>query len=185
VEDDFSWFAAVRRRSSDPWIYPTFDAQQSDLSTDALWIRATSPDGAVIGTYALRVFETDNFYDLMRTEALWFKRSRLPADARCEVGEPLPIGGIIGHCGGAWVHPAWRRRGVVQAMCQLARSVLVGRFDVDHETGLVFEHNFRSGLARRAYGYPRVAQVMDGYFPPTGTEERVFLCHISRKEMLS
>jgi hypothetical protein len=185
VETDFEWFAAIRRRSSDPWIYPSFDPQRSDLSAGALWIRASLPGGEVVGTYALRVFETENFYDLMRNGALWFKASATPGHARCDVAEPAPIRGIVGHCGGAWIDPTWRRRGVVQAMCRLARALLAHRFAADHETGLVFEHNYRNGLAHRAYGYPHVVRVIEGYFPPTGTEENVFLCHMSRREMLS
>jgi hypothetical protein len=184
VENDFAWFAAIRRRSSDPWIYPTFDPERSDLTAGALWIRASRPGGEVVGTYALRVFETENFYDLMRSGALWF-RPGAAARVRCDVAEPAPIRGVVGHCGGAWIDPAWRRRGVVQAMCRLARDLLVHHFAADHETGLVFEHNYRNGLAHRAYGYPHVVRVIEGYFPPTGTEENVFLCHMSRREMLS
>ena len=35
----------------------------------------------------------------------------------------------------------------------------------------------------RSYGYPRVVQVVDGYFPPTGKPERVYLGHVGREEM--
>jgi hypothetical protein len=49
----------------------------------------------------------------------------------------------------------------------------------------VFEHLARSGLPFRGYGYPHVELCVDGYFPPTGRNERVYLCHISRHETLA
>ena len=56
--------------------------------------------------------------------------------------------------------------------------------DIDHETGLVFEGLAMHGLPRKSYGYMRVAKVVDGFFPPTGKPERVYLCHITRGEAL-
>jgi hypothetical protein len=184
VESDFDELIDARAQSSDPWIYPTFDPRLSDLGEDALWLRAATPQGDTVATYAVRVFDTDDFYDLMRTGALWFAR---PAGRRAcgHVAAPVPIAGLVGHCGAAWVRPDWRERGLVQLLCRYGRGLLLRDFAVEHETGLVFERNFRSGLAQRAYGYPRVPNVIDGFFPPSGSEARVHLCHMSRTEMLA
>jgi hypothetical protein len=184
IEFDFDGLLEARAESSDPWLYPTFDPRLSDLSEDALWLRAATPSGDTIATYAVRVFETGDFYDLMRSGALWFAQPAAERGGCRIVSATLPIAGLVGHCGAAWVHPAWRDRGLVQLLCRYGRALLLRDFAVDHETGLVAEHNYRSGLAQRAYGYPRVPKVVDGFFPPSGSEARVYLCHMSRAEML-
>jgi hypothetical protein len=183
VERDFESFVEVRRRCDEPWIYPSFDPRLSDLSSAARWLRASTPDGDTVGTFALRVFDTSDFYDLMRSGALWFGETQSNDQPRCRVQTSVSLSGLIGHCGGAWVHPAWRGRGLVQLLCLYSRALLLRDFDVDHETALVFERLYRNGLARRAYHYPRLLKVIDGFFPPTGTSEQVYLCHIAQDEM--
>jgi GNAT superfamily N-acetyltransferase len=185
VEDDFDALLAVRGGTSDPWIYPSFDPRLSALAQDALWLRATTPRGETVGTYALRVFQTEDFYDLMRRETLWFAKGTAGCAPRCEVSEPVAIAGTIGHCGAAWTHPAWRGRGLVQLLCRYARGLLLREFGVDHETALVFEHHKKSGLAERAYRYARVEKVIDGFFPPTETMAPIYLCHSTQREMLA
>jgi hypothetical protein len=184
IEHNFDLFASIRGRVADKWVYPACDPHLSDIETDALWVRAVDRGGETVATGAVRIFETDDFYELMRSERLWFRTPGIGAPKRCPVDCSIPpFGGTIGHGGGVWVHPTWRGRGLAGIMPKFARALTVRNNEIDYETGLVFEE-LRS-LPLRAYGFPRVAKIVDGFFPPTGKAERVYLCHITRNEVLT
>jgi hypothetical protein len=185
IEHNFDLFASIRGGVADKWVYPCYDPRLSDTDHDGLWVRAVDRHGQTVATSAARIFETEDFYDLMRSERLWFRAPDHAAPWRCPVECTIPVfGGIVGHAGGTWVHPEWRQRGLSSLMPKFARALMLRNHDIDHETGLVFEGLALHGLPRKSYGYMRVAKVVDGFFPPTGKPERVYLCHITRGEAL-
>jgi GNAT superfamily N-acetyltransferase len=183
---DFEEFAALRGAVVPPWVYPSFDPRLSELHSDAHWIRVANQFGDTLGMLASRVFRTADFYELMRDETLWFREPPPGAGTRCVVsGENLPrISGVVAHAGALWVHPSWRKRGLSTLIPLFNRAMLLRNFAIDHQTALVFEGMAASGLPRNGYGFPRVEKVIEGFFPPTGKAERVYLCEINRAEIL-
>ncbi|HLI10839.1 MAG TPA: hypothetical protein VKY65_04500 [Alphaproteobacteria bacterium] len=184
IEHDFDMFARMRRTCG--FLYPTFDPCVSDLGDDALWVRAVTPFGDTVAMSAARVFETDDFYELIRNERVWFRTPPPDAGERCKVQRigPFDVRGVVAHVGGLWVNPAWRKRGLSRTLPWLVRALLLRNFGVDHVTSLVFEGIAFSGLPKNAYGFTTVGLVIDGFFPPTEKDERVYMCHITRQEIL-
>jgi hypothetical protein len=184
IEHDFEEFAALRSQVADGFVYPSFDPRHSRLDRDAFWLRAVDEAGRTVATHASRVFRTDDFYRLMRSERLWHDRGVHILNSGYKMNCPIPpFGGVVGHTGGMWVHPSQRGRRLATLLPSLARGLLLRNYEVEYETGLVFEELVP--LALRSYGYPRVELCVDGLFPPTGEPERVYMCHMTRQEALA
>lgn len=184
-EYDFDDFGRARGSVEPSWIYPTYDPSMNDIRKDAVWLRVLNPAGETVAMTAARVFRADNFYELLETEQLWFGRPTNRDRCTIGAGDPLPaIGGAVGHGGGLWVHPAWRKVGLSRLVPRLNHAYLLRLFSIDHHTTLVFEGLAKSGLPLWGYGFARLPKLIDGFFPPTGKEESVYLGHITRQEML-
>src|SRR5919197_2050893 len=98
IEHNFDLFASIRGGVADRWVYPCYDPRVSDTEEDGLWVRAVDRSGQTVATSAARIFETEDFYDLMRSEELWFRAPDPGAPHRCPVECPIPpFGGVVGH----------------------------------------------------------------------------------------
>lgn len=185
VETDFAAFAAFRRRVADGLVYPTFDPAHSRHDRRALWLRIVNHDGQTVGSFAVKVFETDDFYELMRTEELWFDRFPRTVRPGPEISRPFrSFGGIVGHSGGLWVDRPYRGLGLSTLIPLLGRAVLLRNFGIEHDTAVVSELTYRKRYAETLYRYSRVAQCADNYTGFAGYPEPVYLCHQSRDEFL-
>lgn len=183
VEHDFPAFMRYRGAVGDGFCYPSFDPARCRIGPDDFWLRAVDDDGRTVACNATRIFrDVEDFYDLMRSEALW--GDRLPrVIGRCEPDCTIPtFGGVVGHWGGMWVDPSQRGRGLAKLLPELLRGLMLRNHAIDYETGLVFEPLV--GLALGQYQFARCEKVIDGYFPPSGKPARVYLCHTDRAEAL-
>ena len=183
VETDFAAFAAIRRSVADGLVYPTFDPRHSVLDRAAFWLRLVDRTGRTVATSAARLFVAEDFYDLVRTETLWFDRGPRPVGLAPVVDCVIPpFGGRICHQGGTWVHPDFRGHGLAGLLTGLSRALMLRNEAIDFDTGVVSEASHRSRLAELSYGYPRVALCVASYDRFAGYPEPVYLCHMTRAE---
>ena len=68
---------------------------------------------------------------------------------------------------------------------RLVRAISLGRFAVEWQCGVNFEDLTKSGLPTSAYGFPHCVPCIDGFFPPTGRNERMHMVYMSRVELLA
>jgi hypothetical protein len=188
-EDLSGWVAMIESAPGRDRVNPTFHPLHSDVTPDnAFWIKLTDADtGRAIACIANRVFETDDWLEVMRSQRLWFRSP--PGRPIDIVPDSLPlIAGRVGHHGGLWIHPEFRKHGLSGFMTRLARCRSLGRWNVDWHCGLVAAKIAEKGLPTTpvtGYGYPRMALVIDGRYPVIDHPERVFVPWISRDEMLA
>jgi hypothetical protein len=184
------WATMMRNAPRIMLVNPTFDPEHNELGPDnAFWIRLSQlSDGRPIACIANRLFVTDDYVDLMRTQRLWYSRGpRKMVDL--VVPDDMPrIAGRVGHHAGLWIHPDWRKHGLSGYMTRLARCASLRRFEVDWHCGLVFAVLAEKGLpitAVSGYGYPRMVVAIDGWQPLTDKPDRLYLPWISRAEILA
>jgi hypothetical protein len=184
------WATMMRNAPRIMLVNPTFDPEQSDLTPDnAFWIKLSQiADGRAIACIANRLFVTDDYVDLLRTQRVWYSRGpRRMVDLVVPPDMPR-IAGHVGHHAGLWIHPDWRKHGLSGYMTRLARCASLRQFDVDWHCGLVFAALAEKGLPITdvtGYGYPRMVLAVDGWFPLTDQPERIDVPWISRAEILA
>jgi len=186
IETDFEEFAYLRRSVGDGFLYPSFDPAVSRLARDAFWVRADNDDGELLAMVASRVFRCDDFMALVRNERVWFDRgphgmSRGYSVLPTRLNDPV-WGGVVGHGGGFFVHPRARGHGLSVWLPMYQRALMVRMYGVDWHTNFVSEA--MAERSKRAYGYPDVELIIDGYFPPMRKDQRVYISRISRAEIV-
>src|SRR4051794_30493502 len=72
--DMIGWVDAITNAPRRGIVNPTFDPAHSDLTPeDAFWVAATDrATGRLVACIANRVFITDDYRDLLRTQRLWY-----------------------------------------------------------------------------------------------------------------
>jgi len=101
IRHDFSLYASIRHNHGDVHLNQAFDPKYTYFDRYDFWILARGLQGDEIATYCVRRFNINDFYQLIRTQALWF--SRIPDSIHqqlkidCEIP---PFGGEIIHGGG-------------------------------------------------------------------------------------
>jgi hypothetical protein len=187
--DLHDWVETIQSAPKRGVINPTFDPEHSDLSpANSFWIRLSEARGGrTIACIANRLFETSNYTDLLRNQRLWYSRGpRRVVDLVVPSDMPV-IAGRVGHHGGLWIHPDWRKHGLSGYLTKLARCASLRQFDVDWHCGSVFGVIAEKGLPTApltGYGYPHMVLAIDGWFPITNRDEQVYLPWISRVEMI-
>jgi hypothetical protein len=185
------WVNAITNAPRRGIVNPTFDPAHNDLTPEnAFWVAATDrATGQLVACIANRVFITHDYRDLLRTQRLWYASGPRRLVELTPQAEAMPrIAGRVGHHGGLWIHPDWRKRGLSGHLTKLVRSASLRRFDVDWHCGSVFAAIAEKGLPiapETGYGYPRMVLAIDSWFPITDKPERVYLRWISRPEMLA
>jgi GNAT superfamily N-acetyltransferase len=188
VDTDLSnWAACVAASSADAFVNPAFDPRFSRLSAaDSFWldIRVGSHTIAIC---AARLFVTDDFLTVMRSQRLWQDEpppqlGTLAITAPCTMPA---IAGHVGHEGGLWVHPEHRKRGLSVILPHLARALSARQWNVDWQTGVTRQAIGECGIAIWAYGMRHVEPCFDGYFPLTQSRERLYLAYVDREELIA
>ena len=95
------------------------------------------------------------------------------------------ISGRVGHEGGLWIHPEFRKQGLSVILPHLNRAFCLREWDVDWQTGIVHRGIAERGLARYAYGFPHLVQCSTGYLPVTGKVDPLYLVYLSKAELLA
>lgn len=185
VSSDFDEFVAIRRKSANGFVYPTYDPGQSRVSPEnAFWVKICNPAGEVVAGQATRLFDTPDFYALLRSGRVWFDR-KLASVPDFPFACALPnCAGRIAHLGGLWVDGPYRGNKLATLICATTRALTLRNFGFDHETGLCFEPIALKRLPIDSYGHPQLAPCIDGYFPVTRKVEHMYLSHVSRAQAL-
>jgi hypothetical protein len=185
IEHDWRLFAQLRRQVG--FLYPSFDPAVSELDPQALWGRTVTAQGDTVALSAARVFETEDFFELLRSQRLWYKDPPQSSGASFtdEMSRHPPIAGSVAHVGGLWVEPSWRKLGLSHSLPWTLRALLLRNSAIDHVTGLVFDDIAKSSLPKGAYGFPLVTKIIEGHFPPTGGQAAVHLCYIPRQDLIA
>ncbi len=185
VDNDFQGLVRfLQERNS--FVYPSFDPARSTMSGECFWFRLKDIQGATVASHADRLFETDDFCDLIESGELWFDdpAPRLGGNIIHATRPPVPIAGKVGHSGALWIDKPYRGQGLSLLLPYLSRSLCLRNFGTDFHTGLVFKNLAESKVPRAYYGYPHVDLCLDGFFPPTAKPEQVYLCWISQAEAI-
>jgi len=190
---NFEIYADVRRSHGETHLNQAFDPRETRFGPDDFWLLAENPGGDAIATYCLRRFFVDDFYALVRSQALWFSNKCPLADQHFTVECPIPpFGGEIAHGGGLWVREDYRgcsRLAIV--MPRFARAIALRMRPFDHDSGMIRnDPRDRTDVAdrkatfigRRVYGFARVHRLIDGWFPPEARRAIIHLCHSTRAE---
>lgn len=196
IRHDFSSYVAVRRDHGDRHLNQAFDPEYTSFGKEDFWLRARDQRGEVIATYCVRWFVIDDFYRLVRSQALWFSAGP------CPIGRPLaiecdipPFGGEITHGGGLWVRQDWRGSSrLAFVLPRLARALSLSERPFDHDTGMIRNDPRDSVKAAerkaafaglRVYGFARVSRFVNGWFPPEGRNAIMHLCHATKSEAIA
>jgi len=193
VETDFTQLDAMTTRApgskSKPSYNPTFDPHYNDLSGKGFWFRLTDIDGNTVGCHADRIFNVDNFVALMRSGRLWYDDgfraiNEDTANLALATGLSLEMRGVVGYSGVMWLDPKYRGTGVARLIKDLSRALCMRNFETEYHAGLVRRGLIDHKVQEKSYGYPHAKLCVDGYFPPTGQSERIYMCYIQRRTIL-
>ncbi len=188
IDSDMAgWAAAIAATGEGAFVNPAFDPRASRLSpANSFWLEVKA-GSRVIATCATRLFPRDDCLDLLRSLRLWLAE---PPPFPTALDFALPpaspsLRGNIGHEGGLWVHPEHRKRGLSTILPHLTRALAAREWPLDWQTGIARQGIGESGIARWAYGMPHVERCFEGYFPLTLSRERLYLCYMSRAELVA
>lgn len=188
VERDFDKLMAFLRSMNSLTQNPTFDPHVNDLSDAGFWLRIIDENGTTVASHAQRIFETDDFHDLLVSGRIWYANGVTPAAGQEPVQvqrSSLLIAGVVAHAGGLWVHPTYRKKGLSMFLPFLSRSLCLRNYNTDFFTALVLASMAGSRIPTGDYGYPHVEWCMRGWFPPTRRhEEDVHICYMTQAETI-
>jgi hypothetical protein len=193
---NFVNYMAIRAANGDSHLNQAFDPKYVKFGDEDFWILAENCRAEAIATYCVRRFRVNDFYDLIRSQALWFgDRPRL-VDPRFVVACAIPaFGGEVAHGGGLWVRPDYRgSHNLAVVLPRLARAIALRNSSIDHDSAMIRnDPKDAPGLADRkaafmgirAYGFARVNRFVDGWFPPERRDAIMYLCHATRAEAVA
>ena len=196
VRRRFDVYAAIRRAHGDIHLNQAFDPRSTRFSDHDFCLLAENNQGEAIATYCLRHFIVEDFYTLIRSQALWFgDRLRLVDPKFVVECEIPPFGGHVAHGGGLWIRRDYRGSSkLATVMPRFARAIALRNWPFDHDSGMI-RNDPRDGpeladrkatfMGTRAYGFARVRRFVDGWFPPEGRHAIMHLCHSTRAEALA
>ncbi|HEV2098233.1 MAG TPA: hypothetical protein VGR45_04835 [Stellaceae bacterium] len=195
---NFADYAAIRHAHGDTHLNQAFDPAFTRFGPDDFWLLAQNSSGEPVATYCVRRLAVENFYDLIRSQALWFG-GRSVADPRFVVDCQIPpFGGEVAHAGGLWVREdyrgATRQPRLSTVMSRLACGIALRNRPFDHDSAMIrIDPNDPPDLADRkavalgvnAYGFARACRFVNGWFPPEGRDAVMHLCHSTRAEAVA
>ncbi len=182
-----AWVSMMEAAPAIRVVNPTFDPEYSQLdASNSFWVRVTDMADNPVACIANRLFVADDYLDLIRSWRLWYDRGlKEVRPLNIVLPDSVPfISGRVGHHGGLWVHPGHRKRGLSFVLPRLTRALSLTNFQPAWHCGMVFGDLGESGLPLWGYGYANMDLCIDGYFPVTDRDERVYMTRISRDEML-
>src|SRR5215813_11378564 len=100
IHHDFLLYTSIRHAYGDVHLNQAFDPRYTWFTRHDFWILARDRYGEAIATYCVRRLTIDDFYCLIRTQALWFSRTPDLIDQQLTIDcEIPPFGGEIVHGG--------------------------------------------------------------------------------------
>jgi hypothetical protein len=189
IESDFREFVRLRREiAAGAFLPSTWDPTCCDLSFhNAFWLRAVDHRGRIVATMAQRVFDTDSFLDEIRSLRLWRSGGRSGAPGvfgRIDCPSAASLSGRVGHSGGLWIDPDFRKKNVSGYLDHLSRGLLLKNYWFDHITAVIFEKLANKGIATRQYGWPCITGRFEFDLLLGGELFPIVFCDMSRAEVL-
>jgi hypothetical protein len=196
VRRNFNAYSAIRRDYGDFHLNQVFDPRYAKFGDRDFWLLAENRRGEAIATHCLRRFGADDFYDLIRSQALWFGTRLHLVDRPFVVACAIPpFGGEIAHGGGLWVRPDYRGSArLAFILPRLARAIALRTAPFDHDSGMIrndprdpprLADRKATFMGMRTYGFARVHRFVEGWFPPEGRSAIMHLCHATRAEAVA
>jgi len=182
-------FRSLRRflEAQGGFVNPSYDGDLSRLGPDDFWLGVLDADGRMIACSAERVLETEDFMGLVADGRIWYRDGYMPKFG-VETIDTLPIStrisGKISHSGSTFVHAAHRRGGLAMILTYLSRALSFRDAGCTVNTGFVRQSLANTPVPQRSYGYAHVELCLDGWWPPQGGSERLYVCWIDRLEFL-
>ena len=190
IESDFREFVRLRRDIAPTAFLPsTWDPHYNDdLSFhNGFWLRAVDHRGRVVATIAQRIFDTESFFEEICSLRLWCTNRRVAVKGSfgaLECPTAASIAGRVGHSGGLWIDPDFRKKNVSGYLDHLSRGLLLKNYWFDHITAVIFEKLAATGIATRQYGWPRVTGRFEFDLLLGGELFPIVFCDMSRAEVL-
>jgi hypothetical protein len=186
VESNFHDFIKLRREVSPHTVQnPTYDPDHSNLSLhNAFWLRAVEPGGDTVAIIAQRVMDTENFFEELRSLRLWHDRPS-PVSGKIDIvdcSSAERLSGRVGHAGGLWIEPHYRKKNLSGLLDHLGRGLLLKNFWFDHITAFIAENLAATGIAVKQYGWPDVEGRVYFDFLAGGAQVPVGFCHMNRAQ---
>jgi hypothetical protein len=189
VESNVRDFIRLRREMSPGYIHnPTYDPEHSNLSfQNAFWLRAVESRGDTVAMGTQRVIDTDNFLEELTSMRLWHDRAG-PAGGIIEVSgceSAARLSGRIGHTGGLWIEPKYRKKNLSGLLDHLGRGLMLRNFWFDHVTAVITADLAKSGIAMKQYGWSEIEGSVRFDFFSGGELTTIGFCHMSRAEFVA
>lgn len=164
---------------------PSFDPRRSRLGPEDFWLAAVDEEGAIVASSAEKVIEVEDFMDEVATGRIWYAGGFASAFGVARI-PTLPVSvrlsGRLSHSGSTYVVPAHRRSGLAMFLPWLSRALSFRNTGCLANTGFVRQSLADTPVPTRSYGYVHVEKCLDGWFPPQGGSEILYLCWITAEE---
>lgn len=164
---------------------PSFDPRASRLGPDDFWLAAVDAQGAIVATSAERVVEAEDLLELVATGRIWYAdgfAGRFGVERIPVLPVSTRLSGRLSHSGSTFVVPVHRRSGLAMFLPWLSRALSFRNAGCVANTGFVRQSLADTPVPMRSYGYAHVEKCLDGWFPPQGGSEVLYLCWITAEE---
>ncbi len=183
------WAQFLKTAPENIGVNPAYDPEFCDLHPgNSFWLSLSDTNGETVATLAHKYLVSENYLAAFVGNRMWWGRHpKLESTTEWSpelLGSNLLISGRIGHHGGLWIYPNWRKHGLAGRIMRTCRAVALPHFELDWMVGTVFQNLYEKQYPTRIYGYVGTLKVVSGYFEETQTKETVYLEYISRAEML-
>lgn len=167
---------------------PSYDPGLSRLGPDDFWLGVVDAGGQMVACSAERVVETGDFLELVANGRIWYGdgyAERFGVDRIETQAISTTLSGRISHSGSTFVAPAHRRGGLAMFLTYMSRALTFRDSGCTINTGFVRQSLASTTVPQRTYGYAHVELCLDGWWPPQGGSERLYLCWIGLAEFLA
>lgn len=186
VESNFRDFMKLRREVAPNTVQnPTYDPEHSNINLhNAFWLRAVEPGGDTVAMVAQRVIDTENFLEDLKSLRLWHDKPGQVTGVIdiVDCSAAADLSGRIGHAGGLWIEPHYRKKNLSGLLDHLGRGLLLKNFWFDHITAFIAENLAATGIAVKQYGWPDVEGRVYFDFLAGGPMVPVGFCHMNRAQ---
>ncbi|HYB09580.1 MAG TPA: hypothetical protein VEJ16_07910 [Alphaproteobacteria bacterium] len=146
--------------------------------------------GHTIGTQVLRIIETEDYVELIRSHRLWYGDSPSALREARMLRSDLPrLGGTVVQASGLYIDPAWRRARtswgmrLVAASMRLTHDFTLRNLHPDWAVTLIEKHVATPRIIHDLYGYPHAVEVFEAFFPYVERMERMTMAWMSHAEL--
>ncbi len=187
VERDFEKLVNTLLANNATVINPTIDPRRHVIGPENFWLNVTNHNGRSVACIATRLFETDNFTDLVTSGQLFDHRG-LDAFLGGETVEIIEtsrrIEGTVNYLASLWVHPIWRRKGLSLILPYLSRSLAMRNYGANYCCAYILRELAMSRLPIDVYGLVHQELSYKGYYPPVSGYEEMYLSYADVEESL-